>query len=1044
MPNLNKNVGRKRIALKLSSRVKNNERKVLQGKDFFCQAIDALNDAVATVSHAGFFSSWNKTAENVFGYKIDEVIGKLKPSILFPNPNQFKEVILKALEQKELETELELIRKNGDVFPGSLKLKYLENEKNQGIGMLYSITDLSVVKKLKTEGELSEKKFERIFHNAKDAIIFLSKNGDILEANKACEYLCGYALSYLKNKNIGDLTFIRHKLKDIETLKDIVTKEGLETFEIEIQNKNGNTVIADVNKSVILKDSYIESAQLIIRDITKRKAAEEALKKSENFYRAILENTGTASVIVEGDMSISYVNAQFANLAGLNTHEILSQKKWYDFFEESDVKKMKEFHTQRRINPYSVPRNYEGNFITSEKEVRNVFLTVALLPGTDRSICSVHDITNQKNVENELKATKKLFDDLVQSSPIALFVINKEHKIIYWNKAIEEMTGLKSVSMIGTDHHWKPFYLAETEMMSDKIMKGETWDEIVKESRYQNMEIEETSIEKGIICSKFFKDFYGGKNKWLRFQIKPFYDLEKNLAGIIQSVEDVTERHQMRNNLENRMREFHVLYQINAHYRMIDPIKIVLKKVSNDLSLACDELGPARSRITFDKKTYTNLKKDEGFLIKIEQPIKVNNEKRGLIELGYAHPVINKFSAHLKHERKVLQVVSQTLGKHIQHREILKRHQKLVNRSVVGIFIVQDKKFQFANPKFARIFRMKEAEIVNKPFNKIIPECECYTKLTKSQTQTSRQCELKATRKDGVIIDIEISTQIIDYYGKKAILGSVQDITKLKEAQARQLNFNNELKTKIAEKTKDLQIANKRLQSLNEIKDEFIAVTSHELRSPLTAARGYLSFLVDSNAIGNIPAEAKDYLVRVYDNVEVLNNLVNNILDVSRIEMERMELYPQPTDIISLTGQVIRNLSFQANSRNINVVMRNELNVTTMVLNIDHVRMRQVLRNIIDNAIKYSTADRQIIVSLKKRGIGIQITVSDQGRGIRKSEILNIFDKFKQGTNKQAQYKGAGLGLFIARKIVELHNGMIWAESKIGKGTEFHIQLPLE
>ena len=103
------------------------------------------------------------------------------------------------------------------------------------------------------------------------------------------------------------------------------------------------------------------------------------------------------------------------------------------------------------------------------------------------------------------------------------------------------------------------------------------------------------------------------------------------------------------------------------------------------------------------------------------------------------------------------------------------------------------------------------------------------------------------------------------------------------------------------------------------------------------------------------------------------------------------------------------------------------------------------MRNILDNAIKYSHQGKQIWVELEIRGIGLQISIIDEGIGIAKSQIFEIFDKFKQAKTSQTYSKGgAGLGLFIAKKIIELHGGMIWAESEVRKGTTFRIQLPLD
>jgi len=868
------------------------------------------------------------------------------------------------------------------------------------------------------------------------------RNGRAIYVNTVFCQLAGYSLEETLHKTFYDF-FTKESADKIRQIEQTERKEGISSsYEANLVARSGQIIPVMVSGTPFSDGGSVG----ILQDLRPIRKKEEELRASENTYRAIFENTGTATMIIEENDVISFVNTQFINMCGYSKDNILDKKKWFDFFAEEDMEMMKKFHAMRRINPYSAPRNYEAHFVTKDGEIRNVFLTVAMIPGTKKCVASILDITARKIVENELKASKKLFDDLVQGSPIAIYVVNTDHKVIYWNKAMEEMTGFKANQIIGTSNHWKPFYKEPTQQIEDMIIDGMKWNDIAKLDRYKKMEIKETNVKTGIVCSKFYQHFCGGKKKWLRFRIKPLHDFENKLVGVIETVEDITDFKNLSEYLANRMREFQALYQSNAHMRMVIPLNKVLKAIAKDLVLACDVIEPARARIVFDGKVYSNLKKNEKFISKINESIIINGIKRGFIELGYIKKIDNKESFSLAHEKKVIHIITQTIGKHVQSREILERYQKLVNKSVTGIFILHEGKFQYVNPKFIRMFKFtKEDEIIGRAYEELLPDCECQKKLISEIKLNSFHCNIRARRKDGSAINVEIFTQIIDYYGKRAILGTIQDVTRIKEAQNRQRNFNKELQAKIYEKTKDLQRANRRLQSLNELKDEFIAVTSHELRSPLTAARGYLSFLIDEKILNGMPQEAKDYLVHVYDNVEVLNNLVNNILDVSRMEMGRFELHKTSIDVLNLIKQVINNLSFQANEKKISINFINKTEMESLILSIDEVRIRQVIRNILDNAIKYSPYGKDINVEIQIRGIGVQISVIDQGMGIRKSEIFDIFDKFKQGSNSLSQYKGgAGLGLFIAKKIMELHNGMIWAESELRKGTTFHMQLPLE
>ena len=986
----------------------------------------------------------------LLGYSLKEIIGK--ESYQFWAPESAEKVRrINMTDRKQGITssyEGELVTKKGEIIPVLLHGTPLKDGGTVGI-----LRDMRTIKEKEAEVETLIKRFDLAVRGSQDGLWYAEIPITKIRPNTNLDEYIWYSDQFKELMGYGEKEFPNTLRKwknlihpdDFKRVARVALKhlKGKNSFDIgcRLRLKNGEYRWFSTRGEVLpTKWKTVLCVAGSFRDITDQKEAENALKQSEDTYRAIFENTGNATIIVEEDTTITYANTQFINMSGYPKDEIINKKKWIDFFAKEDIRRMTEFHVKRRQNPYSAPRNYEARFVDRDGEIRNVFMTVAMIPGTQRSVASILDITIRKVVENELKASKKLFDDLVKGSPTATFVIDTDHKIIYWNRAMEQLTGLKTAEMLGTSDHWKPFYSNSQRMIADMMVDGMRVGGVLK--HYEDMDVEESNDKHGIIGSVFFVNFCGQK-KWLRFMIKPLRDIQNRVVGAIETVEDITERKRMSEFIENRMREFQVLYQVNAHIRMIHPLKQVLSDIVKDLVLACDEMEPARVRITFDNQIYTNLKKGETFIRKIEEPIKVLEEKRGTIELGYIEKIANEESFTLEQEKKVLHIVAQTLGKHAQSREFMERYQKLIKKSVVGIFIAQDGIFRFANPKFARMFKCNEKEVLGKNYNDLLIDCTCYKKLQKNKKLNSTHCKIQGRRQDGSLMDLEVYTQRIDYYGKPAILGTVQDITKIKQAQERQRHFNEELQLKIAEKTKDLQRANRRLQSLNELKDEFIAVTSHELRSPLTAIKGYLSFLVDEGLFKKIPGDAKDYLTRVYDNVELLNHLVNNILDVSRIETNRFELYRTPTDIVDLINRVIKNLSFHTNEKQLTVHFNNKL-TEPVRLNIDAIRIRQVIRNVVENAIKYTPKGKKISIDVEIRGIGIQIAVADQGVGIPKSDIFDIFDKFKQAKNTLAHCKGgAGLGLFIAKKIIELHDGMIWAESAVRKGTTFRIQLPL-
>ncbi|RLB23812.1 MAG: hypothetical protein DRG73_04810 [Deltaproteobacteria bacterium] len=166
----------------------------------------------------------------------------------------------------------------------------------------------------------------------------------------------------------------------------------------------------------------------------KRKQAEDAMRQSENEYRTIFETTGTATIIIEEDTTISLANMEFERLSGYSKEEVEGKKRWTDFVaNKDDLDRMKDYHNTRRIYPDAAPRNYEYKFMDRAGGVRDIFATIAVIPGTKRSVGSFLDITERKQAEEVLMESEQRFRDLVESSLTGICII-QDSRIVYQNK----------------------------------------------------------------------------------------------------------------------------------------------------------------------------------------------------------------------------------------------------------------------------------------------------------------------------------------------------------------------------------------------------------------------------------------------------------------------------------------------------------------------------------------------------------------------------------------------------------------------------------
>jgi Osmosensitive K+ channel histidine kinase len=233
---------------------------------------------------------------------------------------------------------------------------------------------------------------------------------------------------------------------------------------------------------------------------------------------------------------------------------------------------------------------------------------------------------------------------------------------------------------------------------------------------------------------------------------------------------------------------------------------------------------------------------------------------------------------------------------------------------------------------------------------------------------------------------------------------------------------------------------NKLLSQVEELKTNFISMMSHDLKTPIARIQGMTDVIsADSTPISSQQREAVDTIKHSADD---LLKFINAILNYGRIESEGVRLNLQSKDLNNILTEVIRKHEFLAKIKRIQIVSELE---PLFPIPVDADLMKQVLSNLVENAIKYSPEDTKILVSSEERDNYVVIQVADQGQGIPQDELQNIFMKFFRSKNaKSSPIKGSGLGLYLAKYFTELHQGRIYAESEIGEGSTFTVELPTE
>lgn len=302
-------------------------------------------------------------------------------------------------------------------------------------------------------------------------------------------------------------------------------------------------------------------------------------------------------------------------------------------------------------------------------------------------------------------------------------------------------------------------------------------------------------------------------------------------------------------------------------------------------------------------------------------------------------------------------------------------------------------------------------DMIGKSITKIIPDdrLEEFEAIIRqaNKGRRSRHFETVRKRKDGKLIDVSTAFSPIKDKNNKVVGISIvaRDITDEKMMEKR--------------------------------KDDFISIAGHELKTPITTIK-LMAQMITSKSQKMALADIESLGRRIDDQTKRLTKIIDDMLDLSKIQMDKMEIAKEKTDINGLVREVVEDIRNFANGRKIEVVGGAKADVE-----IDKYRIARVLTNLLVNAVKYSGETSKITVDVREVKKMVTVGVSDEGVGISKEETKKIFEQFYRSDHVKKRQSGMGLGLYISKEIINLHKGKIWVESELGKGSAFYFSLPI-
>ena len=338
----------------------------------------------------------------------------------------------------------------------------------------------------------------------------------------------------------------------------------------------------------------------------------------------------------------------------------------------------------------------------------------------------------------------------------------------------------------------------------------------------------------------------------------------------------------------------------------------------------------------------------------------------------------------------------------------------------IGVYIVQDERFQYTNPQFEKSMGYSEAELLgNDPLNYVFPgdrDVVRASAVLMLKNKLRYPYEYRIINKSGEIRWVMETVTSIQYHGRRAALGNNMDITERKLLERKMVEY----------------------EELDKLKNDLLSTVSHELRTPLATIKGYSSMILDYDH--RLSGEEKqEYLQSIDRATDRLTELVDRLLDMSRLDAGLLKLDKTPTGTFKLIKAAAVEAQLRAPRHSIVTQVRQGLPKVVVDAN----RIQEVLDNLLDNACKYSEEGPEIVVSARQVGKQLLINVTDKGIGIPANRLERVFDRLYRVEQETRKVEGMGLGLALCRGLVETHGGRIWMRSKEGEGTRCSFTLPL-
>lgn len=630
--------------------------------------------------------------------------------------------------------------------------------------------------------------------------------------------------------------------------------------------------------------------------------------------------------------------------------------------------------------------------------------------------CHSSFIENDKNVN--INYSKDMFENIIESLPIGITVLDKNYNIILWNSVQESITNIKQKDIIG-----KNFF-----------------DEFSELFNSINDRLKNIFSSKETIFLNSFPLYINSLVKYFNIKIN-LLNKPDGFQGILFSIEDCTKLESIENNLHENKETLRAIFDSsNEGIMVLDNYGNIINynKRLKSIMEFCDDPINQNDLLNF---IVSKIKNPDAVKKKFNNIFKTQKKSFDIIELKTGKVVETLSSPLIKNNLSIGRIYSfRDITKQKLNEELLKEsennYRKLIELLPASIFLHKDNKIIFANKATAKLLGFNSPdELIGKDLFSFISEefheiAQNRIELVQTYRQFAPLIEEKFIKKDGSVITAQVVSGLFPYKGTMASLAVAQDISENKKAAL--------LQEKIKENARLLREA----REFDKIKTEFFANISHELRTPLNVILSALQLLNPTNNIKLTEEKSIMYLNTMRQNCFRLLRLVSNLIDITKMDSGYFEIHPSNYNIISIIEDITMSVAEYIENKSISLVFDTDMEEKLIACDPD--KIERIILNLISNSVKFTNPGGKIFVNIHDGKDNIIISVKDTGIGIPENKLPIIFERFRQVDKSLTRnHEGSGIGLSLVKSLVELHGGKISVKSVYGEGTEFIIELPV-